>query len=465
MIEVLKSFIGEDRIWIYGFGVEGRSTFAFLKAWGYSVSVLDQGLSQEVDGVTQFVGKDSFLDILPTLGPQDLVFRSAGISPSKPELQLLINNGARVSSQLELFHMLVDTPVIAVTGTLGKGTTCSFIKHMFESQGVKVEIGGNFGLAMLDLVHQAKDLDWIILELSSFQLMDFKGNFEISILLRTTSEHLDWHLSQEEYLWAKSNLVRNQQEHQHLIYYSDSENCQTMIQSSLAKRLPFGESVSQTGTPTPQRIIFNKDQSFEYIHDEEGVKETFLLGKTNIIGSHQLQNISAATLAGATIGLNVKKMWSSLKSFVGPKMRLQVVGESQSIRFINDSYATRPDASIAAVQSITEPLALILGGSDKNANFDELVQELLSHNYLVGLFLIGQTAPRLRKIILDNHIDVPIKEFQEFSCALESAKVLLEKQQLRGTLLLSPACASFGMFKNYVDRGQKFNDWVEKTIG
>lgn len=460
MLEVLNHWVNHRKIWIYGFGVEGQSTFKFFTQLGFQVGVIDFNESLNLAGVDTHLGSAAMQVYFENCSG-DLIIRSAGISPLKPELLQAVAQGAEVSSQLDIFYRLNSKPVIAVTGTMGKGTTCSMIQHIFEDHQIHSAIGGNFGLAMLDLLLEQDKFDVIILELSSFQLMDFKGRFEVSVLLRTTSEHLDWHSDQSEYLSAKSQLISSLNPSDSVIYYQDAPNCEFMVQtsSSNAKMIPFG-SLNSDASIVDDRVDFS-------IHGDEP-SVSFHLNQSQLMGQYQLQNASAALLAVRSIGqVRIPEAIQSLYSFSGIEMRNQLVATQGRIRFINDSYATRPDASIAAIQSVQEgPLALVLGGSEKHADFEELAQIISQHPTISAIFLIGQTSSRLQKSILTMNSSVQTHICDSFVSALEGARANLEKSLEGlpgyGTLLLSPACASFGLFKNYKDRGYQFNAWVEQ---
>lgn len=460
MLEVLNHWIAGRKIWVYGFGVEGQSTFKFFTQLGFQVGVIDSNEDLNLEGVETHLGSQAMQRYFENCSG-DLIIRSAGISPLKSELRQAVLQGAEVSSQLDIFYRLNHKPVIAVTGTMGKGTTCSMIQYVFEDHQIHSAIGGNFGLAMLDLLSKQDELDVIILELSSFQLMDFKGRFEVSVLLRTTSEHLDWHHDHSEYLTAKSQLISHLSPSDSVIYYQDAPNCELMVESSSPN-----SQVIPYGSLNPDASIIGDRVNFKFNGEDHSGE--FHLDQSQLMGQYQLQNVAAAILAIHSIGcVKVPDAIQSLYSFSGIEMRHQLVATKGGIRFINDSYATRPDASIAAIQSVQEgPLALVLGGSEKHADFEELAEVISQHPTISAIFLIGQTSSRLQKSILNMNSSVHTYVCASFVSALEGAlanlKESLEGQSGYGTLLLSPACASFGLFKNYKDRGYQFNAWVEQ---
>ncbi len=477
MVEVLKSFVGESRIWIYGYGVEGQSSFRFFKSHGFDVGVIDGNSELIVEDASRIILGQDVSAFFFRCDSHDLIIRSAGISPLKPELQQALKCGARISSQLNIFALLCPLRVVAVTGTMGKGTTCSILKHLCDASGVRTQIGGNFGLAMLDLISQLDELDFVILELSSFQLMDFagrgegRGGFDVSIFLRTTSEHLDWHANQEEYLWAKTQLTSKQSTEQFLIVNADSPHAVSMAQDSLAKVVSFGNNEVGSNLDLGLKAHYEIDELNSPIHFDSGV---YFLKDGLLLGSHQRENLSAAYLAARLMNVDSSEAIDAMKTFPGLDMRTQVVANQAGVRFINDSYATSPDATIAAINMVQEePLALILGGSEKYADFDQLAEAISVHRSLKIIILIGVTSARLKSLISgrDSVNSLVIKEAKSLSEACElgvEGLGLGEESEVEsiigGTLLLSPACASFGWFKNYKDRGAQFNIGVKNFV-
>jgi len=412
----------KEPIGILGFGAEGQSTLKFLQA-------------KDIKEIEIFDKKngENYLD---NLSDCKTIVRSAGVYPLQKEILNAQLKGAELTSQIELFfdimqHQYPHVQIIGVTGTLGKGSCVSMIAHCLEALNVPHAIGGNFGVPALDLLEHKNLLvntnAVIALELSSFQLMTLGASPHIGVVLQTTSEHLDWHTSVEQYRDAKANLVRWQKRNDYCIYNAASEgSMQIAMQSSAIKKSYDSLPVS--------------------------------IEEFKVKGAHQLQNMAAATLALECLGLDASVCINILKTYEGLPLRLQNIGtktiKNKTIAFYNDSYSTRPEATIAAAAAMNQPFTLILGGSEKNADFSELSKSLAKNNLLKGIALIGATAQRMFKSLQNENCKASMQIFENMENAFEWC---LENTENNGAVLLSPACASFGLFANYKERGEKFN--------
>ncbi len=398
-----------EPIGILGFGVEGKSTLKFLQNKG----IKDIVIFDKSDG-------ENYLD---NLSKCKTIVRSAGVYPLQKEILDAQAKGAELTSQIELFFELYPPEkIIGVTGTLGKGTCVSMIAHCLKALNVPHSVGGNFGVPALDLLQERNSI--VVLELSSFQLMTLGISPHIGVVLQTTSEHLDWHTSVEQYRDAKANLVRWQKRNDYCIYNAASEGAVQIAAQSGAIKKPF--------------------TTLALSMDEFKVK-----------GEHQLQNIAAATFALECAGMDVSLCIEALKSYEALPYRLQNVGTKKGMTFYNDSYSTRPEAAIAAAKAMDKPFIIILGGSEKHADFTELSQTLAKNNLLKGIALIGFTAERILKSLQSENCKAKMQICGDLSQAFEWC---VENTENGGAVLLSPACASFGLFANYKERGEKFNE-------
>lgn len=371
------------------------------------------------------------------------VVRSAGVYPLQKEIFHFQMNGGALTSQIEIF--LKETKsrsVVGVTGTLGKGSTVSMIRHALNACGIPSEIGGNFGVPALDLLENETPDRISILELSSFQLMTLPVSPHVAVVLRVSTEHLDWHKSVEEYRDAKANLVRWQKRGDFCVYIRDAEPSAAIARESGAQKLCYGSRDADA--------VFSSDSL-----KIDGC--TLKLADCKKIGSFQLENMAAALLAVKALGADVPTALQSLKNYESLKFRMEFKGEKKGIVFYNDSYATRPDATMAAVKSMNRPFALILGGSEKNADFSELARTLAGIKNLKRIALIGATAERMQDALRQVETSVPMKIFSGLDEAFADACSVGNG----GAVLLSPACASFGLFKNYKARGEAFDKLVD----
>lgn len=436
----LNSTIG-----ILGFGVEGESTFRYLVREGAkSIVILDKknvNLSEISSGVSVKISSgEGYLDALKDCS---IVVRSAGVYPMLPELLKFQMNGGNLTSQAEIFFENFKGVTVGVTGTLGKGSCVSMIRHILESVKIPCKLGGNFGVPMLDLLGENAGEFVAILELSSFQLMTLGISPRVGVVLKVSTEHLDWHKSVEEYRDAKANLVRWQKRSDSCIFMNEAEPSKRIAECSQAQKFSFGYSEGSTAKISGGTLAIGT--------------ETLSIADCKIRGIYQLENMAAAALATRSLGVNVKDAFNVLKSYETLPLRMEFRGEIAGIEFYNDSYATRPDATIAAVKSMKRPFSLILGGSEKHADFTEMFREMKALDKLTKLEFIGATAERMKACAESVGISVPMQIFPTLDAAFESAI----KIGRGGSVLLSPACASFGLFKNYKERGAVFNKLVE----
>ncbi|MDD7298460.1 UDP-N-acetylmuramoyl-L-alanine--D-glutamate ligase [Fibrobacter intestinalis] len=430
---------------ILGFGIEGKSTLRYLVRKGIrEIVVMDKNPVElpelPADVHVKIFSGEKYMDGLKNAVT---VVRSAGVYPLQKEIFHFQMNGGALTSQIEIF--LKETKsrsVVGVTGTLGKGSTVSMIRHALNACGIPSEIGGNFGVPALDLLENETPDRISILELSSFQLMTLPVSPHVAVVLRVSTEHLDWHKSVEEYRDAKANLVRWQKRGDFCVYIRDAEPSAAIARESGAQKLCYGSRDADA--------VFSSDSL-----KIDGC--TLKLADCKKIGSFQLENMAAALLAVKVLGADVPTALQSLKNYESLKFRMEFKGEKKGIVFYNDSYATRPDATMAAVKSMNRPFALILGGSEKNADFSELARTLAGIQNLKRIALIGATAERMQDALRQVETSVPMKIFSGLDEAFADACSVGNG----GAVLLSPACASFGLFKNYKARGEAFDKLVD----
>lgn len=430
---------------ILGFGIEGKSTLRYLVRKGIrEIVVMDKNPVElpelPADVHVKIFSGEKYMDGLKNAVT---VVRSAGVYPLQKEIFHFQMNGGALTSQIEIF--LKETKsrsVVGVTGTLGKGSTVSMIRHALNACGIPSEIGGNFGVPALDLLENETPDRISILELSSFQLMTLPVSPHVAVVLRVSTEHLDWHKSVEEYRDAKANLVRWQKRGDFCVYIRDAEPSAAIARESGAQKLCYASRDADA--------VFSSDSL-----KIDGC--TLKLADCKKIGSFQLENMAAALLAVKALGADVPTALQSLKNYESLKFRMEFKGEKKGIVFYNDSYSTRPDATMAAVKSMNRPFALILGGSEKNADFSELARTLAGIKNLKRIALIGATAERMQDALRQVETSMPMKIFSGLDEAFADACSVGNG----GAVLLSPACASFGLFKNYKARGEAFDKLVD----
>ena len=447
------------RIAIVGWGVEGQSAFKFFGPSHEYLIVNEEprdDFPAQSDKInlrylkeerpTGMVGNVTDLSYLDGLASCDRIIYSPS---SYKNLQKVYGQDKsfwdKTTTVQNLFFEKVRTKhIIGVTGTKGKGTTSTLIHHILEAAGKKVFLGGNVGNSMLDFAGEVETDDWVVLELSSFQLHNFRYSPHIGVCLMVVPEHLDWHGDMAEYIDAKANLFRHQNTDDIAIYFTDNKASKKIAGASPGRKVPYyrkpGASVRADG------MIVIAENDIEVMAKSE----------VKLIGEHNLQNICAAITAVYEAIGSLDKAKAVLSSFSGLEHRLELVRSFEGIKYYDDSFGTTPETAIVALRAFVEPKIVILGGSDKGAPFDELADAVIENN-VKHVVLIGETGPHIG-FLLKN------RNFTNITTGLSTMPAMVaeaRKHAVSGdVVLLSTGCASFGLFKDYKDRGNQFNEAV-----
>lgn len=424
---------------IVGFDTEGRATYDFLAREGHELVICDQKTNITLpENVASQLG-DTYLDNLDRF---DRIVRTAGMHPGK----ILEKNpgvGDKITSHINLFFEHSPTRnIIGVTGTKGKGTTSTLVTRILEADGKDVRLGGNIGLPPLTFIDELTDASWVVLELSSFQLIDLRQSPHIGTVLMVEPEHLNWHEDMEEYIAAKQQLFIHQGPDDIAIYYEENENSLSIADATEGQLIPYYAE--------PGATVQNGSIQIEG-HTVCATNELKLLGK------HNWQNACAAVTTAWQVTKNVEVMHEVLTTFSGLEHRLEFVRELNGVRYYDDSFGTTPQTAMVAIEAFDQPKVVILGGSDKGAAFDELAKTV-SQNNVRAVVLIGQTGP----IIADELKKQGFTKIHEGGTTMESIlKTAKDIAESGDVVLLSTGCASFGLFKDYKDRGNQFIEQVQ----
>lgn len=421
------------KIAVIGEGVEGISSVNFLKKHSGSVMVLDEKQ-----------GKDYLKD----LDNFDLIVRSPGIKLSLLEKYV---SKEKITSQTKLFFDLCPSEIIGVTGTKGKGTTSSLIYQMFKKQGFDAYLGGNIGLPPFEFLDKLNVHSKVVLELSSFQLMDLDKSPNLAVLLMTTSEHLNFHKDLEEYINSKRNILRFQKEEDFAVINKDYlVSRESDVESPGKIYYVSAEEECERGCFIKQDAVFIRDI---------GVEEKVINTKDILLpGKHNLENVCAASAAAYIKGVSVQNIASVLRNFKGLEHRLELVSTVNGVRYYDDSFSTVPETAVAAIKSFEDPEILIIGGSSKNSDFTELGKTIEEAKNIKAIIGIGVEWEKIKEKIVNLNPDVLILEgAKDMSTIVTAVNKLAQPGDV---VLLSPACASFDMFENYKDRGDKFKKEV-----
>ena len=417
------------KIAIAGYGLEGKSNYNYFKSSG-EVTIVDE--REVVDDLPEDVSTRLGEGAFSHLDDFDMVVRTAGLSPHK------IQTNGKVWSATNEFFEKCPAPIIGITGSKGKGTTSSLIASILTEAGKTVHLVGNIGRPALDeLAHITED-DIVVYELSSFQLWDAERSPQVAVVLHIEPDHLDVHESFDEYVSAKGNIARYQGINDRIVYNASNQSATAIADLSVGQRLPY---------QTP-RTAHVRDGQFYY-----GEQLLCSVDELQLPGVHNQDNACAAITAAWPWVQDGVIIGEGLHAFSGLEHRLKFVAEKQGVSYYDDSIATTPGSAIAAMRAFDGPKVIILGGSSKGADFDELAATASRSNVKQAI-LIGDEADRIELSLVEAGVssanmgsDTTMKAIVQLAADVAGAG---------DTVILSPACASFGMFRDYKDRGEQF---------
>jgi UDP-N-acetylmuramoylalanine--D-glutamate ligase len=431
------------KIAIAGYGTEGKSNYQYFKDRG-EVTIADEReeIADLPTGAKTILGKDAF----SRLQGFDMVVRSPSINPKK------IRTNGKIWSATNEFFARCETPIIGVTGSKGKGTTSSLIHSILQAGGLNALLVGNIGMPALDILDEANEADAIVYELSSFQLWDAEKSPQIAVVLGIERDHLDVHADMDEYVNAKANIRRHQDIYDYCYYHPTNAYSEQIAQSAS----------EWTSLENETERKMRQENAYRYASKESVfVKDGFFvdnMGRTmasvsalKLPGAHNIENACAAIAAAQHFTLDRSAFERGLTAFTGLDHRLKLVGEVDDVKFYDDSIATTPGSAIAALRAFAQPKVIILGGSDKGADYDELIQVCRETDARV--VAIGQTGEDIARLCREQGVSVHELGAVSMDEVVEEALVCA---QSGAVVILSPASASFDMFSSYSDRGDQF---------
>jgi len=439
---------------ILGAGRSGLATALFLCQRGAQVTVSELStLAFDKDPVlvdlkARGVKFETGAHSEEAISSADLIVTSPGI---KPDAEVMVRSrklNKEVVCDIEVAYRESKTPIIAITGTNGKSTTCALISHILTQAGYKAPACGNIGVPILaELAHKP---DFLVVEVSSYQIT-YSPTFAplVAIWLNMTPDHLDWHGSMNGYIYAKRKLFANQETGQFAVLNIDDPIVADT--KTKAKVFPFSVSSPVSGDSaylTGDRLTYRLD----------GVEQVLCkFNELKIIGQHNLENVLAAVAACALVGVKPSEIEKHVKSFTALEHRLEYVETIDGIAYYNDSKATNTASAIKALEAFGDKkVVLIAGGRDKGTDLGEFVDSIKKH--VSDVILIGEAKDRFEEALKAGGFTKCHK-----AESMEKA-VELGGQLRQGAVLLSPACASFDMFKDYEDRGRVFKDIVRTRL-
>lgn len=457
-----SEFYGQ-KVLILGLGREGKSLARFLSRKGAEVTISDlknkESLSREInelDGIEARYALEGHPESL--LQETDKVYVSPGVPPDIPILKEARRRGTPLGSETRLFFSLCRAPIIGITGSSGKTTTTALVGEMLKAGGKKVYVGGNIGTPLLEIAEEIPSPAWVVLELSSFQLEDLDTSPEIAAVLNITPNHLDRHHTMEAYIAAKLNILHFQNTIDTAVLGWDNptvrglrEDCRGRVLFFGLKKMPNGGGFAREG-----RIILRRDGEEE---------EVCAVSEVRLRGEHNLQNVLAAATIASAAGGEIPAISQTIKAFTALEHRLELVREIDGVLYHNDSIATTPERTIAALNSFPELIILLAGGREKHLPLQGLATLITEKVRVLFLFgeaaqLIGQAVEEAKKI---NRLPQPeIRYVQDLEQAVKEAHHLARRGEV---VLLSPACASFDLYRDFEERGRHFKALVQGLNG
>jgi UDP-N-acetylmuramoylalanine--D-glutamate ligase len=446
--------LNEKKVAVIGVGKTGRATSLFLAGRGARIALTDEKpITAWGETFSELKKLQADLTITP-YGPEvlagaDLVVPSPGVYPSNPILLEASRRKIPILSELELASRFLSTPLIAITGTNGKTTVTTLIGEILRAAGKKVFVGGNIGAPLIGYVDGPQEADWAVVEVSSFQLQ-WASTFHprIALLLNITSDHVDYHGSFAAYRRIKESIFLRQTASDLAILNADEISTESLI-----GRLTSQIECFSSSSVVPNGMFLEKDTLIRISQDRE--REEYPLGMIRLPGRHNIENVMASVIAARACKCNPRDITRAVEGFHGIAHRIEYAGEKNGVLFYDDSKGTNVGAVMRALQSFSQPVILLLGGRDKEGDFETLAP--LIRERVRGLILFGEAREKINALIggvVKTRLAATMKEGVAMAGEITSPG---------DVVLLSPGCASFDEFTDYKARGRVFQELV-KTL-
>ncbi len=443
-----------DKFLVVGMSKSGLATTSFLLSNGAKCYVYDDSDSKKIADECKrleeygavWINKKEVYDLLMEI---DVLVLSPGVAIDHDLPIKAKKLGKRIMGELELAYCFCNSPIIAVTGTNGKTTTCTMIDAVLKDAGLNTVLCGNIGTPFVSKVENLSISDFPIVETSSFQLETVSAFCpHVAVITNVTPDHLSRHYNMENYLYVKSRILKNMQESEYAVLCYDDPLVQKLGSKTKAKVIYFSVKTKVDGCFLEDNKIYFKG------------KEIVDVEELPIKGEHNILNFLATVCVAKALGISDESIIRGAKAFKGVKHRIEHVTTVNGVDFVNDSKATNIDATCKAIDSIAKPMVLILGGKDKGISFDSLFEKIKSSK-VKSVVLTGESRYSLlesaKKVGYDN-----LSLTEDFYKAIDLAKLLAIEGDC---VLLSPACSSFDKFSDFEQRGDEFIRYVENFNG
>ena len=454
-----NDYIRFRKVAVIGMGVSNLPLLDYLYEKKANVTIFDE---KDLDSISndimekireygfQFHFGENCLEYLKNF---NLIFRSPSCLPTRKELEEEAKRGAIVTTEIELLMKMCPCKIVGVTGSDGKTTTTSLINAILKHAGYSTFLGGNIGTPLFTRLNEMKPSDVVVLELSSFQLMGMEVSPHIAVITNITPNHLNIHKDYQEYIDAKKNIFKYQEQDDILVLNYDNEITKECAKEAHGKVIFFSSKTKLDNG---------------YIVDEDVIKKCedkvrkHILNVEDVIlrGEHNYQNIATAIAATSSM-VDIEKAVEAVKEFKPVEHRIEFVREIDGVKWYNDSASSSPSRTLSGINAFKEDIILIAGGYDKNLDYTPLAKTIV--NKTKALILIGQTANKIFDAV-KSELELENKELDIYMCnSLEETIQIAKKRAKSGQVVLfSPASASFDMFKNFADRGNKFKKLVNE---
>ena len=458
-LQEFNEYIRYRKVAIIGLGVSNLPLLDYMHNKKAMVTVFDERDIEKIPndvmnkitdyGFRFFLGENC----LENLKGFDIIFRSPSCLPTKLELKAEENRGAIVTTEIEMLMKMCPCKIVGVTGSDGKTTTTSLIYDILTSAGYHTFLGGNIGTPLFTKLEEIKPEDIVVLELSSFQLMGMEVSPDIAVITNITPNHLNIHKDYEEYIEAKKNIFKYQNENGIVILNYDNEITRKCKEEANGKVVFFsGKQKLDNGFIVDNKVIKEC---------EDKIRKHILNANEVILrGEHNYENIATAIAATKTL-VDIETAVKAVKEFKPVEHRLEFVREINDVKWYNDSVSSSPTRTIAGLNSFDEDIVLIAGGYDKNLDYTPIAKPIVEN--VKTLILLGQTSGKIFDCVKEE-LENQNKELPIYMCeTLEETVSLANKVAKKGQIVLfSPASASFDLFKNFADRGNQFKNLVDK---
>jgi UDP-N-acetylmuramoylalanine--D-glutamate ligase len=454
-----REFLVGKRVTVLGLGIEGVDLVRYLTAQGAKVTVSD---TKSPEALSARINELGDLPVCFSLGDNrvsdatsaEVLFVSQGIPLSVPAVEAAVAQGVEVSSMTKLFFERCPGPIVGITGSSGKTTTTALVGAMFAEAGHPHVMGGNIGTGLLGLLDEMTPETWAILELSHSQLETAGHSPHIACVLNVTPNHLDRY-SWDEYMELKLSILLKQSKDDVAVLNLDDEVACSFSTEAPGKVVWF----SASSEPSGERSAFVRGNGIEWRHGTI-TTQIVRLDEIPLRGKHNIDNVLAAVAVACTAELPFTAIRNAIRSFKPVEHRLELVATIDGVSYYNDTIATTPERTLAALRSFSEPIVLLLGGREKHIPLEEFAERAVARCSAIVCF--GESAGLFEETLAsaagEADLDLPIQRVETLADAVEAAKALAHKGEI---VLLSPACASYDAYENFEERGEDFRRLVQ----